>query len=73
VEEGLVISNKPERKVGGSIATSRVSQAEQIKKVRTRRRELFRRRNSDTSPLDVVKSDISNFKHCASNCKQMIG
>jgi len=53
VEEGLVISSNLESKVGGSIVTSRVSQAGQIKRVKTRGREMFRRRNSYTSSPDV--------------------
>jgi hypothetical protein len=69
LEEGLLISSNPESKVGGNIATSRVFQAEEIKRVRTRGRELFRRRHSDTSSPDIGKSDISKLKHCAINCK----
>jgi hypothetical protein len=41
--EGLVSSSDPESKAGGSIATSRVSQAGEIKRVGTRRREMSRR------------------------------
>ena len=69
MEEGLLISSNPESKVGGNIATSKISQSEQIKGVRTRGRELFRRRNCDVSSPDVGKSDVSNLKKCEINCK----
>jgi hypothetical protein len=42
--EGLVSSSNPESYIGGSFATSKVSQAGQIKEVGTRRREIPRRR-----------------------------
>jgi len=48
-----VISSNLESKVGGSIVTSRVSQAGQMKRVKTRGREMLRRRNSYTSSPDV--------------------
>jgi hypothetical protein len=44
VVEGLVSSSNPESYAGGSFATSRVSQARQVKRVGTRRREIPRRR-----------------------------
>jgi hypothetical protein len=40
--EGLVSSSNPESYAGGSIATNRVSQAGQVKRVETRRREIPR-------------------------------
>jgi hypothetical protein len=44
VVEGLVSSSNPESYAGGSIATSRVSHARQVKRLGTRRREIPRRR-----------------------------
>jgi hypothetical protein len=43
VAEGLVSSSNPESSSGGSIATSRVSHAGQVKRVGTRRKEIPRR------------------------------
>ena len=48
IVEGLVSSSNPESWEGGSIATTRVSQAEQIDRVGTRRREMPRRREIET-------------------------
>jgi hypothetical protein len=63
VVEGLVISSNPKSKAGGSLATCRVFQAGQIKRVRTTGREMSRRRNSDTVFPDIGSNDISDLKH----------
>jgi len=44
VVEGLESSSNPESYAGGSLANSRISQAGQVKRVGTRRREIPRRR-----------------------------
>jgi len=61
--EGLVSSSNPESYAGGSFATSRVSQAGQVKRVGTRRREIPRRRelrlkNSSDAGSSVISNDL---------------
>ena len=44
-------SSNSESYAGGSVATSRVSQAGQVKRVEARRREILEERNFDKIPL----------------------
>jgi len=63
VVEGLVSSSNPESYAGGSLATSRVSQTGQVKRVGTKRREIPRRwelrlKNSSDAGSSVISNDL---------------
>jgi len=69
---GLVSSSNPESYAGGSFATSRVSQAGQVKRVGTRRREILRRRelrlkNSSDAGSSVISNGFKRRANDASN------